>query len=169
MSIILTFILVISCSQNQDDAFFDESDLGAGGSKTSLIIYANFDECGEWGGHKEDLVIFAKSDNKFYATFKKSKVDCNQVGTLYGTPEFHNSDYEKTFMLDANHKKAIKDYTQNLIQSKFSERHPGHAGKSFGIIKTDSTLIIDVYDNNSDNFKSYKELQKKLDLPITKL
>lgn len=58
---------------------------------------------------------------------------------------------------------------QRLVYSKILEKHSGHAGQNFGIIKTDSTLIIDVYDVNPNNFKNYKELQKKLDLPITRL
>lgn len=168
-SILLSCILVTSCLDKKDDSFFDELELGAAGSETRLIFYANFDECGEWGGHKEDLIIFAKSDKNFYATFKKSKVDCDKVGALYGTPEFHQPDLEKTFKLNNSHKEAIREYMQRLVYSKISEKHPGHAGQNFGIIKTDSTLIIDVYDVNPNNFKNYKELQKKLDLPITRL
>lgn len=101
--IILNIILLISCKKDEY-SFFDEFDLGASGSPIKLIIYANFDECGEWSGHREDLIIFAKSDKNFYGTFKKSKVDCDKVGALYGTPEFHQPDLEKTFKLNNSHK-----------------------------------------------------------------
>ena len=167
--IIFSSILLISCNDKLENTFFDEFDLGASGSSNKLIIYARFDECGEWGGHTEDIIITANSDRKFYATFRKTRVDCDKVSLLYGKPEFHEVELEKTFELTNSHKEAIEKYAKNLVHSKFSERNPGHSGKIFGIIKTDSTFIIDVYDQNSDNIKNYHHLQKELNLPITKL
>lgn len=64
--------------------FFEPADLGAFGSDVRLIIYANFDECGEWGGHKERFEIFAKKNQAFYAKYTRTKVDCEKLSQLYG-------------------------------------------------------------------------------------
>ena len=140
--------------------FFQPTDLGAFGSDTRFIIYAHFDECGEWGGHKESFEIFSKEDKKFYAKFIRTKVDCEKLGELYGKPEFQKSNIEAEFKLTESNIIEINNYLSKLLKSKISERFPGHAGQTFGAMKSDSTLIIDVYDSNKENLINYNTLLK---------
>ncbi|WP_431244147.1 hypothetical protein ACQ9BO_07150 [Flavobacterium sp. P21] len=179
--LLLIFIfLIISCDKkieknetsttktNQTVDFFEPADLGAFGSKTRLIIYAYFDECGEWGGHNESFEIFAKPDKEFYANYKRTKVDCNKLGELYGKPEFQQPYINKEIKLANKQKIAINNYLSQLIKSKIKEGFPGNAGQTFGAIKTDSTLVIDVYDGDRTNLKNYNNLLKEFNLEIVK-
>jgi hypothetical protein len=178
--LLLFTIMMISCNkktekndtvtlnQNDNVDFFRPADLGAFGSKTRLILYANFDECGEWGGHKESFEIFSKEDKQFYANYKRTKVDCNKIGELYGKPEFQQPYIIKEIKLADKQKKAINIYLSQLIKSKIKEDFPGNAGQNFGAIKTDSTLVIDVYESDKKNLENYNKLLKDFRLEIVK-
>ncbi|MGE6354488.1 hypothetical protein ACQKCJ_11535 [Flavobacterium sp. NPDC079362] len=148
--------------------FFQPADLGAFGSATRLLVYANFDECGEWGGHKESFEIFSKGDKQFYANYKRTKVDCDKLGKLYGKPEFQQPYVDKVIKLEDKQKEAINNYLSQLIKSKIKEGFPGNAGQNFGVIKTDSTLVIDVYDSDKKNLENYNQLLKSFNLEIVK-
>lgn len=161
-------LLLISCEKKNDKiqkeetkiekdtvTFFDPTDLGAFGSPIRLLIYANFDECGEWGGHEESFEFFAKEDRKFYVSFKRSKVDCDK--RLYGRP-IQQPEISKEIQLSKSNIIAVNNYISKLVHSKIKERYPGHAGQSFGVIKTDSTFMINVYDNNNENLDNYNKL-----------
>lgn len=176
---VMLIIMVASCnkdgkreSQNETEksavSFFQPTDLGAFGSATRLILYANFDECGEWGGHNETFEIFAKEDKEFYAKYKRTKVDCDKIGALYGKPEFQQPYVDKEIKLAAKQKIAINNYLEQLIRSKIKEGFSGNAGQNFGAIKTDSTLIIDIYDGEKVNLKNYNNLLKAFNLEIVK-
>ena len=155
----------ISKSNKNDKLdFFQAYDLGSSGSKTRLIIYANFDECGEWGGHTEKFEIFSKRDKEFYANYTRTKVDCNKVGELYGKPEFQRPYINKEINVGYKQKIAINDYLLSLIKSKINENFVGHAGQNFGAIKTDSTLVIDVYDHDKKNLQNYNKLLNAFNL-----
>lgn len=169
--LLLFIILMISCNKtekNENIDFFQSVDLGAYGSKTRLIIYANFDECGEWGGHKETFEIFSKKNEQFYAKYTRTKVDCNKIGALYGKPEFQQPYVKKEIKLENKQKTAINEYLLSLVESKINEVYPGHAGQNFGVIKTDSTLVIDVYDSNEKNHENYNKLLNEFQLEAVK-
>lgn len=171
--LITALFLSISCSdKKQADhctehlvkdtlLFFDESD--------RLLLFASFDECGEWGGHEESFEIFTKEDRKFYALYKKTKVNCDSIGRLYGTPEFHKPAFSKEFRLSDKEKKGISLYLQQLINGKIKERFPGHAGKTFGAINSDSTLFISIYDYNEENLHNYNALLEIFNLEKVEL
>jgi hypothetical protein len=158
----------VKLNENDNVDFFQPADLGAFGSKTRLIFYANFDECGEWGGHKESFEIFSKQDKQFYANYKRTKVDCSKIGELYGKPEFQQPYIIKEIKLANKQKKAINNYLSQLIKSKIKEGFPGNAGQNFGVIKTDSTLVIDVYDSDKKNLENYNKLLNEFHLEIVK-
>jgi len=150
------------------NTFFDEADLGAFGSDTRLFINTQFSECGEWGGHEEKIVVFAKEDKEFYLNYKKFKVNCDSIGKYYGTPDFQKLEKEKTLKLNDANKKSISGYIHRMVKSKVEERYPRHAGNSFSVIKSDSSLIIDVYSGGSYSVDSYNRLLTELNLSIKK-
>ncbi len=173
ISILVIFLIILnSCADKNSEMkiesstdkfiFFEPADLGAFGSKTRLIIYVKFDECGEWGGHEENFEVFSKRDKQFYVKYKRTKVDCDKVGELYGKPEFQQPDKELEFKLTEKNIIAINNYLSKLLKSKISERFPGHSGRNFGVMKSDSTLIIDVYDRSEENLKNYNTLLNSL-------
>lgn len=150
-----SLLFFISCEKPKNSDFFD--------TNNKITIYSIFDECGEWGGHKEKFEIFDKDDNEFYANYIKTKVNCNNISENYGTSKFQEPHIYKTFKLNDFQKTEIVNYFHNLVNSKISERFPGHSGKTFGVQK-DSTFVIEVYDINSKNVINYNRLLKSFKL-----
>ncbi|WP_289661364.1 hypothetical protein [Flavobacterium panacagri] len=173
--ILLCFLLVsLSCSKKEESTqtqlkdksidFFDPITLGSSGGDNNLKISAFFSECGEWGGHSEELKIFTKKKNykDYFLTYTKIDIDCDKRDSIGGNVE--TIAVKKIIKLTNSNKKAIIEYMKRMIQSKATERFPGNAGDSFSIINGDSTLIIKVYDYNSKNLKSYNQLLTELRL-----
>jgi hypothetical protein len=148
------------------NAFFE--DLNYHNSDEKLILSALFDECGEWGGHFEKIVIYGKGGKDLYLDYQKYKVFCDSIDKNTKCP-IQLMASERTLKLNKNHKKAIFDYIQRMIKSKIEESFPsGHSGRSFSVVKSDSTLVIKVYDHKSFDFESYNKLLRELNLESVK-
>lgn len=170
------FLLLVnlSCSKKQEVRqvaltgkpieFFDPITLGSTGVDANLKISAFFSECGEWGGHSEELKIFTKERNykDYFLNYTKTNIDCDNRDSKGRNLETIVA--KKTIKLTDSDKKSIISYMKRMIDSKVAERFPGNAGNSFSIINADSTLVINVYDYNSKNLKSYNQLLNELKL-----
>ena len=157
-------INLTSCKQKiketehkEEVAFFDPLELGATNHKNNLSIEARFDECGEWGGHKEIIKVFADSNKTIYANYQVFPFNCDSLDYYY-TNQNLKPTIDKTIVFRDKEKKSVSDYLQRLTQSKTTERFPGHAGNIFTVVNSDSTLLIQVYDQNEATIKSYKTL-----------
>lgn len=169
-NIILLFALLILSSCNRGESQSNEKEketvlsdsinLSTLIANDTLYISARFDECGEWGGHQEILEIFDGKDKKLYLNYKKNTADCNKVEELYNA----KLSVVKKIELNNQHQKAINEYMFKLLKSKLREEFPGHSGKEFGILRTDSTFFINVYDNNPENPINYNTLMGNLGL-----
>jgi hypothetical protein len=148
------------------NAFFE--DLNYDNSDERLILSAHFDECGEWGGHFERMVIYGKGEKEIYFDYQKYKVYCDSINQKTHCP-IQLKEVERTFKLNESYKKAIFDYIQRMIKSKMEESFPsGHSGRSFSVVKSDSTLVIKVYDHKSFDIESYNKLLSELNLESVK-
>lgn len=147
------------------NAFFE--DLNFDASDEKLILSAHFDECGEWGGHFERMVIYGKGEKDIYLDYQKFKVYCDSIDQKTHCP-VQLKEIVRTFKLNESYKKAIFDYIQRMIKSKMGESFPGHSGCSFSVINADSTLVIKVYDHKSFDFESYNNLLSELNLELVK-
>jgi len=47
-------------------------------AEDTLMIYARFSECGEWGGHREIFKIYRDTNNNFISNFIKDTVKCEE-------------------------------------------------------------------------------------------
>ncbi|WPO78603.1 hypothetical protein [Flavobacterium sp. KACC 22761] len=171
---LLFLLLIFSCSKKQEVTkvksedkpvdFFDPITLGSTGVDSNLKINAFFSECGEWGGHYEELKIFAKESNykDYFLNYTKTSIDCDKRDSKGRNLETIVA--KKTIKLTDSDKKTIISYIKRMVESKVAERFPGNAGNSFSIINADSTLVIKVYDYNSKNLKSYNQLLDELKL-----
>ena len=129
-----------------------------------MTIYAQFDECGEWGGHEETIEILHKMDSGFYFNYQKSSVDCDSMVNIWHLGAFYPGPYkkleiEKQSKLSVFGKAAINQFTHDLIDEKFKITFPGHAGILLSLTTSDSSLIINTYGGDA---KSFIELKSKL-------
>lgn len=157
----LSIIFLLGCKQKTADkaqkletSFFDFFEFS---QADSLLINARFSECGEWSGHKEEIIINADKNRNFYAHYKVYPYNCDSLKYYYANENLKPK-LDKTIRLNDEGKQSIIDYIKRLTQSKITEKFPGHAGNIFSIVKSDSTLIINVYDNKQYDVDSYNKL-----------
>jgi hypothetical protein len=141
--------------------FFDPIKFSAPYIKNTFKIEARFSECGEWGGHKEEIFIFADSSRIFYATYKVFPFNCDSL-PYYDYKENLTPTINKTIVLNETTKKSIIDYILRLTQSKITERFPGQAGNFFSVANSDSTFYIQVYDSKEFDIESFRQLVMEL-------
>ena len=166
--LICLICLFTSCNQKNKNIeqitstpFFDPFELGAFTHNNNLIIEARFSECGEWGGHSEKITIYADSTMNIYAQYKVFPYNCDSLKYYYGNENLKPT-LDKTITLNEERKKYIHNYILQLAESKIAERFPGHAGNIFSVIKSDSTLMIQVYDKKEIDMSNYEKLITEL-------
>ena len=167
---LVTLIILTACKQQKVDkveenkesiVFFDPIELGSTNQLSNLKIEARFSECGEWGGHKEEIIVSSDRKENISATYNIYPFNCDSLDYYYGKNDLTPTS-SKTILLNEKTKKAIVDYIHRLTQSKIAERFPGHAGNLFSIVNTDSSLNIQVYDNKDFDVKSFRQLVVEL-------
>jgi hypothetical protein len=128
----------------------------------SILINARFSECGEWGGHEEKIIVsMNRGTGELSAEYNIYPFNCDSI-PYYEVSQHLKPIISKRIELDNSKKKSITDYILRLLQSKITESFPGHAGNIFSVIKSDSTLVVSVYDNKEFNINSYKQLIAEL-------
>lgn len=109
----------------------------------TFYIKTRFMECGEWGGHLELSKVYFR-DKAFYITYQKYAADCNSIRENNGRP-VQTLVKTITKKLSDKDKLLIRRYFHQLIDAKFREPTPMHAGYIFEIDKTDNTINLSVY------------------------
>jgi hypothetical protein len=123
----------------------------------SIYITARFSECGEWGGHKEEIIINADERWNTYVHYKVFPYNCDSINFYYSNDNLLPK-IDTIINLSDRGKQSIKEYIQRLAQSKVMEEFPGHAGDYFSVVTSDSALIIKVYDDKLSNVDSFNKL-----------
>ena len=132
----------------QDSANF-ENIVGVG----YLKLTADYDECGEWGGHHEEIKIM-RENKILLAEFTKDSIDCEN-------PQSRKVVEKKKIVLTETHKKAITIYLHQLLDKSLQEQIPYHAGQWYSAETIDSTLIIN-YHEGGNNWKGFIKLREEL-------
>ena len=109
----------------------------------TLFIKTRFMDCGEWGGHLELSKVYLK-DNEFYVTYYKYSADCNSIKKNNGEPIQTLVKTITKKLLDRD-KILIRRYFHQLVDAKFREPTPMHAGYIFEITKSDKSINLFVY------------------------
>ncbi len=152
---LLIAILIISCNRKQPETKNSEkvadfeNIVGAG----YLKLTADYDECGEWGGHHEEIKIIRK-EKKLFAEITKDSVDCKHW-------ESRKVVEKKRIELNEIHRKAISDYLHELLNKSLEEQIPYHAGQWYSAGTIDSTLVLN-YHEGGNQWKGFLKLKEKL-------
>ena len=126
----------------------------------TLYIKGRFMECGEFGGHMEISKIYIK-ENDFYLTYKKYFADCSKIKENYGEPP-QTLVQTITKVLFNKEKLLIRQYFHQLIDAKFREPSPMHAGYLFEIKKTNNSINLYVYTPGEKTRFEYSEFIRQL-------
>jgi hypothetical protein len=128
--------------------------------RDTLFIKSHFMECGEWGGHLELSKVYLKN-NDFYINYQKYSADCNSIKANNGEPIQTLVKNVNKKLLDKD-KLLIRQYFHQLVNAKFREPTPMHAGYIFEIKKTDNSINLFVYTWGVTTRNEYLEFIKRL-------
>ena len=80
----LILLILISCnnseinSENTSEYFYGYFGNSKNNQNEHLTIKTRFDECGEWGGHTEKIIVFNKNDSKkLFAKYEETDYNCS--------------------------------------------------------------------------------------------
>lgn len=150
-----------SIQSEDNELFLNINELGEYNQRGNILLEAIFDECGEWGGHSEKIRIYVDSSMIAHARYMAYPFNCDSI-EYYHDIKHIKPRFDTTIILDNQKQKSIITYMSRLIQAKMTEKFPGHAGQTFAVSKSDSTLIIQVYDSKQKNINSYNQLLSEL-------
>lgn len=126
----------------------------------TLYIKSRFMECGEWGGHLELLKVYLRN-NDFYITYQKYSANCNSIKENNGEP-IQTLVKAVTKQLLSKDKLLLRRYFHQLVDAKFREPAPMHAGYIFEITKTDKSINLYVYTWGVTTRNEYLEFVRQL-------
>ena len=145
------------------------------GVRKILDLNVKFSECGEWGGHEENIFITTNNDEKFHLHYQKYCVDCENMVLITDSLGSYNAPFKKlidscTIIMNETHKNLIYKFTHCLLSAKFREKFSGHAGDKFYLKKYEGfsgdDFSIGVYGFDSQMVNDYDQLITELNLPI---
>ena len=132
----------------------------------TLNIIMQSSECGEWGGHKEQLKLIRNENRKLYIRFIVDTVSCD----FLSSPDWNKESAEKSrvVVLDTSKylksidEKIISIFLQRLLELQLRHEIHDHFGNSFEVYNTRKTLHLSYW--NSSNCKNtyYGHLRKHL-------
>lgn len=171
-------VLVLSCEkanrleQSQTDfsdlknAFFPEYEHSYKKTDT-LYLDVQIDNCGEWGGPRNEFKIYVDSENQYLMECRRYRFNCDSIGKyrqLYEKP----LEYSRTFVLGSMHKKVVSAFFMNLMQAKISEHNGSNAGCIYWLHNNDSTLDIYVHTEQEKIEEDFYLFKKAFRLPENK-
>lgn len=152
----------ISNKQNTEEIFFFPKYKFGDKKLDTLFLYVQLDDCGEWGGPKEDFKIYVNKENSYILNYKKYIFDCDSIGKHYSLPQ--KLDYSRNIVLKENDKKLIRSYILNLIEQKIMEEDTDHSANYFVLKNQDSTLNIVLASSKIQARETFMKLKTKLKL-----
>jgi len=145
--LLLTFS---SCNMhNPKSPFLDNIKQG-----DTLTLFAEYADCGEWGGHIEKLFV-TKRGSDFWITFYKDTVSCKD------DPNNNRKKIiEKSKLLATGDKKQIIEYINNLlIECRKVPILISNASNNFRLINKDTSFQ---YNDYTMEWKEFSRLKNKI-------
>lgn len=117
----------------------------------TLRLYAYFDECGEFGGHREQIRIY-----KIKGTIPGDSLDTLGADFLIDTVKCAPDNSKRLFrktktkILTRNDKKVLLKYMSELLENALNETWRSNAGKGYGVKCEIPKLDVSYLDDEQD-------------------
>lgn len=172
---LLVIVAMISCSKRTDkvepdiekqytldDDFFPEY---KGGTIKHDTIYLSvvIDDCGEWGGPRDEFKMYVDVSNKYHLNYKRFRFKCDSIG-YYNSLGKLPLDKQKDFILNARQKTILSNFYMLLMKAKMKEYVNSNAGSLYSLRSNDSTLNIQVYSNKDEVKDDYINFKRAMGL-----
>ena len=125
--------------------------------KDSLKLIIINDNCGEWGGKEESIVVYRSVfAGPLFANYTQINKDC-KTGK-----QTRDTNSKRGIRLNERNQQLIIECINELCENKLSrENRPSHSGLFCQVIVTDSSIIIN--DFPSANWNKFNQLRAQLE------
>ncbi len=139
-------------------------------SQDTLKITVEASDCGEWGGHREYILLHKDKENRLIANFTVDSVSCDNIISIY-EEDYSYSDIDEnsriividTFkILTKNDEKIINKFIIRVMNLYLRQEMHSNAGTTYHIQHTDSTLDLNYWNNGDYRNTNYGKVRKKL-------
>jgi hypothetical protein len=152
--ILVTAWTVINCATKSGDR--DGHLINNLGRTDTLTLFAQYSECGEWGGHQESLRIYRGDDDELWTIYQRDTITTCQ-GPIRNNRRVLIT---RTLKLTKDNQRAIIRYMHDLLDRSLEAETPSHAGEHFSVRRNDSKFVI------SRTIHGYREFDKLINSVI---
>ena len=132
---------------------FQEKNTGLGNflkNQDTLIITIEFSNCGEWGGHKESIILTRNSNNKIIGHFIVDSVSCENIKNSgnYSDLDDNSRVIIKSIEteLNKNDEKLINLFIHRILELSLNQGHDIYTN-------TNGEEIIPTYEDSGTTIK----------------
>lgn len=179
--LLISFLGIISCHQkNEKDvktAFKDslctnfmdcenyKSPLTFIGYRDTLKIEIEKDDCGEWGGHKENIAIWNGDSGKMTAKFTMDSVSCENLKIVDGKTKIDDNSrviiFDTTRLIKINEQELVNDFLKRVFELYLNgEELCSNAGTYFYIYNTEQTLSLKYWNSGNCSETTYGRVRE---------
>jgi hypothetical protein len=146
---ILLVTLVTSCAGKLRDHHGEGVIQNLAGD--TLTLFAEYPDCGEWGGHREIFKIYNKSRNDLWITYTRDTVDCDADVNV------RRLTITTSFKLTQQQQEHIVSYIHKMLDENFKETLPPQAGEHYTIFTKDTGLRIENHVSAHQGFAALRQ------------
>jgi hypothetical protein len=173
--LIFTILFLVSCNRKSDKSikalqpdieignqFFPE--YAAGDIKLdTLYLSAIPNDCGEWGGPRDEFKMYVDSVNQYKLEYKRFKFSCDSIA-YYRNIKKPILAREKLILIDKKSKVLVSEFFTEILKAKMNQRVPSNAGSWYWLRSRDSTLNIEVYSDRDEIKNKFLRFKKDIGL-----
>lgn len=164
--ILLSQLTVAQENSNQEFNFdhLKNHPLGGISEGYQLTLTGYFDDCGEFGGHKE-IILLKREDRELIATLTIYEKDCNRRS---GYEEIKIIE-QKSYKISEGKALLFNEYLEKLLTMSLRQSVPFHAGRHYYAtldFKGEETRFRNVdlhYHDTGWNWTEFEKLKENID------
>lgn len=124
----------------------------------TLRLTAKFSECGEFGGHKENIEIFCNYKREYFAKYVRNSINLDCPNNFEETAIIIK---DTLFKIDCNKEKLVVKYLDKLYRRTVTPKMISHSNDYFKAETKYSGLLLFTAEPNKD-WKEFRKLQIEL-------
>ena len=132
----------------------------------TLKIQIEATDCGEWGGHRENIFIQRNLKNKLFARFIMDTVPCDKIVEKGGAGVLDDKTrvivLDTTKLLNFGEEKLISIFLQRLLELYLKNEVHSNSGTVYQVINTNSSLNFTYWNSGDCRDTYYAKVRKHI-------
>jgi hypothetical protein len=153
----LVLLQLPSPAQQNGDAIQYLADFGPG---DTLLMEAHIADCGEFGGHSEDIRLFRNSEGRMMASYDRDSVNCKEA-YREGFPRMRKPVEHKEVDMDEQKMKTVDGFIRSLVGRVGRKERDWNSSNDYRASRPSRALKVD-YSNRDMDWSGFFDMKRKL-------